>query len=468
MDKQFQQVDFGPLRQFLENDDVTDISYSNGGQVWVKTLSKGVFRVENTGVDNTLVEKIAFQCANTMGKSFNMANPFLDAESAELRLNFVHDSIARNGVALLIRKTPAKIRLKKEQILEDDYIRLDIHDFLIKCVEGHCNILVSGETGSGKTEFIKYLASHTKENEKIITIEDTLELHLDRIFPHRDIVAMKTNNIASYSDVLVTCMRQNPRWILLSEVRTAEAVMAVRNSISSGHNILSTIHADKASSIPNRLYSLLESNLDLEQFLRSIHRYVQLGVHVKGYYSKEKQKFHREIAEVTEFYVTENNEAKHNVLYKKTPDGTVTIHNPSKYLLDYLESQGVILEPDILVKEQFKEVTNKENIGNEYKVDNSYQVKMQNQRNNQQNNLYNYQTQTVYQPTPIQPQMVNSIKQPSNYQPPMNQNIQMTQTPVAYQTNQTYQNQTMYNRQQYNNIAPSSQYNQQVMYMTEQ
>ena len=356
MDGGFTQVDFGPLQTFLDNDDITDISYSNNGQVWLKTLSKGVYRVENTGVDNALIEKIAFQCANTMGKTFNMANPFLDAESAELRMNFVHDSIAKNGIALLIRKTPAKIRLEKDKIIKEDYIRLDIHDFLLKCVVGHCNILVSGETGSGKTEFVKYLAAHTKENEKIITIEDTLELHLDKIFPHRDIVAMKTNNIASYSDVLVTCMRQNPRWILLSEVRSAEAVMAVRNSISSGHNILSTIHADKAASIPNRLYSLLESNLDLEQFLRSIHRYVQLGVHIKGYYSKELGRFHREVCEVTEFYVTENNEAKSNTIYKKTPDGKFTIKNPTKYLLGYLESQGVIMQPDILVKEEFHEV----------------------------------------------------------------------------------------------------------------
>ena len=356
MDGGFTQVDFGPLQTFLDNDDITDISYSNNGQVWLKTLSKGVYRVENTGVDNALIEKIAFQCANTMGKTFNMANPFLDAESAELRMNFVHDSIAKNGIALLIRKTPAKIRLEKDKIIKEDYIRLDIHDFLLKCVEGHCNILVSGETGSGKTEFVKYLAAHTKENEKIITIEDTLELHLDKIFPHRDIVAMKTNNIASYSDVLVTCMRQNPRWILLSEVRSAEAVMAVRNSISSGHNILSTIHADKAASIPNRLYSLLESNLDLEQFLRSIHRYFQLGVHIKGYYSKELGRFHREVCEVTEFYVTENNEAKSNTIYKKTPDGKFTIKNPTKYLLGYLESQGVIMQPDILVKEEFHEV----------------------------------------------------------------------------------------------------------------
>lgn len=348
MDTQFSQVDFGPLQPLLENDDITDISYSNNGQVWLKTLSKGVYRIENTGIDNALMEKIAFQCSNTMGKSFNMANPFLDAESAELRMNFVHDSIAKNGIAVLIRKTPAKIRLQKEKIIQEDYIRLDIHDFLLKCVEGHCNILVSGETGSGKTEFIKYLAAHTKENEKIITIEDTLELHLDRIFPHRDIVAMKTNNIASYSDVLVTCMRQNPKWILLSEVRSAEAVMAVRNSISSGHYILSTIHADKASSIPNRMYSLLETNQDIEQFLASIYRYIQLGVYIRGYQDKVTRRFVREIAEVTEFYVTKDNKPEYNTIYRKNTDGKVIRNSPSQYLLDYLDAQGIMLNKDII------------------------------------------------------------------------------------------------------------------------
>jgi pilus assembly protein CpaF len=144
-----------------------------------------------------------------------------------------------------------------------------------------------------------------------------LELHLDKIFPHRDIVAMKTNNIASYSDVLVTCMRQNPKWILLSEVRSAEAVTAVRNSISSGHNIISTIHSDRAANIPMRMYSLLESNQDIDQFLKSIHRYVQIGIHVKGYMSKELGRFQREIVEVCEFYVSEDNMASTNLFIKK-------------------------------------------------------------------------------------------------------------------------------------------------------
>ena len=340
----FSSIDFGPLKKYLDDDDITDISYSNGGQLWLKSLEKGVYRADQQDVNDALVEKIAFQCSNIMGKTFNMASPFLDSESSELRMNFVHESIARNGIAVVFRKTPAKIRLEKNKLLKDKYINLDIHNFLIHCVEGHCNIIVCGETGSGKTELVKYLASHTAYNEKIITMEDTLELHLDRIYPERDIVAMKTNNIASYSDVLVTCMRQNPKWILLSEVRSAEAVTAVRNSISSGHNILSTIHAEKASSIPHRLYSLLESNIDVEQFLKTIYRYVQLGILVRGRFSAKEKRFVREVAEVTEFYVDENNEIGSNTIYKKTIAGVETYNPVSKYLMEYLEGQGVDME----------------------------------------------------------------------------------------------------------------------------
>ena len=346
MNSIFDQIDFGPINEFLGDDDITDISYSNGGQVWLKSLTRGVYQVERPEINNALMEKVAFQCANTMGKTFNMAHPFLDSESAELRMNFVHESIATNGIACVIRKTPAKIRLNKEKLISEEYMTEKLHNFLEQCVLGHCNIIVSGETGSGKTELVKYLASKTRENEKIISIEDTLELHLDRIYPNRDIVAMKTNNIASYSDVLVTCMRQNPIWILLSEVRSAEAVLAVRNSISSGHHILSTIHADKASSIPMRMYSLLESSQDTNQFLSSIHRYVQIGIYVKGYFSRKLNRFQREIIEVCEFYVDDDNVPRTNNLYKKTLDGQITMNNPTKHLLDYLAIGNIYLHED--------------------------------------------------------------------------------------------------------------------------
>ena len=416
-DNLFSQIDFGALKEYLENDDVTDISYSNNGQLWIKTLSKGLFRVENPNINNAFIEKLAFQCSNVMGKSFNMAHPFLDAEGAELRINFVHDSIAKNGIAVVIRKTPAKIRLEKDKLLREKYIDLDIHDFLIKCVHGHCNIIVSGETGSGKTEFVKYLAAHTKEDEKIITIEDTLELHLDRIFPHRDIVAMKTNNIASYSDVLVTCMRQNPKWILLSEVRSAEAVMAVRNSISSGHYILSTIHADKASSIPNRMYSLLETNQDINQFLKSIYRYIQLGVYIRGFQDKATKHFVREIAEVTEFYVTEDNEAKYNTIYRKSTSGKVTRKHPTKYLIDYLDAQGVTLNQN--------EIQDSETV-----VSRDFSVFAEEDKEKMQQQMVN-QNPTTNQARPgiiNNNQMPNVNQAKSNNQRVVNQNVRVVPT----------------------------------------
>jgi len=223
---------------------------------------------------------------------------------------------------------------------------------------------------------------------------------------------MKTNNIASYSDVLVTCMRQNPRWILLSEVRSAEAVMAVRNSISSGHNILSTIHADKAESIPSRMYSLLETNQDVEQFLTTIHRYVQLGVHIKGYYSQKYKRFHREVSEVVEFYVTDDNKAEYKILYKKTPDGHETVANPSKYLLSYLESQGVIMPPDILVKEEFKSIDDtKVTDNNEFVIDNSI-VKNELPQNNTINNNVNNNPNIAWSV----PNIINQNNNPQNIQ----------------------------------------------------
>ena len=59
----------------------------------------------------------------------------------------------------------------------------------------------------------------------------------------------------------------------------------------------------------------------------------------------------RELAEVTEFYVDENNKPKYNVIYHKNVDGTETTNDPSKYLIEYLANQGVDLNDDSLVEE---------------------------------------------------------------------------------------------------------------------
>ena len=88
---------------------------------------------------------------------------------------------------------------------------------------------------------------------------------------------------------------------------------------------------------------MLESNIDVEQFMTTIYRYIQLGIHVRARYDKVTGKFMREVCEVCEFYVTEDNKPEYNIIYKKNIDGTEIVNGPSSHLIDYLESQGVNL-----------------------------------------------------------------------------------------------------------------------------
>ena len=82
--------------------------------------------------------------------------------------------------------------------------------------------------------------------------------------------------------------------------------------------------------------------------MSSICRYIQLGIYVRGYTDKATHNFKREIAEVTEFYVdSDTNKAGHNVIYRKGADGKVIRNNPSPYLIDYLEVQGVFLPKEL-------------------------------------------------------------------------------------------------------------------------
>ena len=89
------------------------------------------------------------------------------------------------------------------------------------------------------------------------------------------------------------------------------------------------------------MYSLMETDLDVNQFLNTIYRYIQIGVHIKAYYSKEKGKFHREVDEVCEFYVDENNKPQSRILYQKLFGQEPVMRKPSPHLIEYLENQNI-------------------------------------------------------------------------------------------------------------------------------
>ena len=122
-----------------------------------------------------------------------------------------------------------------------------------------------------------------------------------------------------------------------------------------------------------RLYSLLESSQDIDQFVASMHRYIQLGVHIKGFFSKKYNRFQREITQVVEFYVDDtDNKAKVNVLYSRDLMDNEVYNNPTSHLIDYLASQGVMMQEDPFIPKgsELKAVDEENNNNNENNTDN--------------------------------------------------------------------------------------------------
>ena len=131
-----------------------------------------------------------------------------------------------------------------------EYLSDKASQFLESVVKSKINAAICGMTGSGKTELVKWMMQFTGDEERIITIEDTRELHLEQVYPTKDIVELKVNENINYENAIKACMRMLPTWLLLSEARGPE-VKDLLKCISTGAKICTTLHADNAASNPH-------------------------------------------------------------------------------------------------------------------------------------------------------------------------------------------------------------------------
>ncbi|MEF9962260.1 MAG: ATPase, T2SS/T4P/T4SS family [Erysipelotrichaceae bacterium] len=306
------EFNFGPLTSYIEDDHVTDINY-NGHRLWIDDLKKGRYLVEDFE-EEEFITQFCFKIANFVNLSFNVGSPLIEAETKDLRISIIHDSIARSGHSISIRKTPSLLRLNDKQMVKDKYADKALIDLLVQCVKSHFNIMVCGLPGVGKTELVKYLSSFIADNERVITIEDTLELRYHDIHPDKDCVAIKVKQSFTYADAIKASLRQRPDWILVSEVRSHE-VVHLMESISTGTNLISTIHARNASSIPQRILHMFpDVEIYNDVLLHTIHEAIDLGVLIKSEISMQGVK--RYIAQVVAFDCI-GNDSITNTLYEK-------------------------------------------------------------------------------------------------------------------------------------------------------
>ncbi len=269
---------YGPLEDLLRIPSISEIMVVNSDLIYVER--NGV--LELTGrrfVSDAVTESIMSRIVGRVSRRIDRAQPLVDARLDDgSRVNAVINPIAVSGPCLTIRKFPHH-KLTVTDLIGKGALTPTLAHFLQACVINRCNVLVSGGTGTGKTTLLNCLSDYIPDNERIVTIEDTAELRLQKMHVVR--MESKQANIegfGSYSirDLVKNALRMRPDRIVVGECRGGEALDMLQ-AMNTGHDgSLTTIHANNAEDVVLRLEVLVQMAADLP--IISIHRQIASAI----------------------------------------------------------------------------------------------------------------------------------------------------------------------------------------------
>ncbi|WP_424346350.1 CpaF family protein [Kocuria sp. CH-021] len=272
---------FGPLQRFLDDDTVTEIMVNGPDQIFIEqggrvTLSHARFRSEEHL--RQVIEKIV----SKVGRRIDESSPLVDARLEDgSRVNAVIPPLAVNGSSLTIRKFAAD-PLKVADLVRFGSMSPEMAELLNACVKAHLNILISGGTGTGKTTMLNVMSSFIPHDERIITIEDAVELQLQQ--EHVVRLESRPANIEGKGEITIrdlvkNSLRMRPDRIVIGECRGGEALDMLQ-AMNTGHDgSLSTIHANSPRDVVSRLETLvLMAGMDLP--LRAVREQISSAIDV--------------------------------------------------------------------------------------------------------------------------------------------------------------------------------------------
>lgn len=282
------ETSFGPLWPFIEDENITDVDY-NGTDLWLTDIHKVKTKADASVVTERFLEVFINKVSMAVEQQFNPANPILEAESEELRITAVHESVTSTGRAFCIRKAPAVPRYRAQTLIRQEYCSKKILALLINCIRTKMNFVICGDTGVGKTEFAKFLSGYIRPQDKVITIEDNPEWHYAKLYPGNDCIAIKVKKdktdgnergsftTMNYTNAIKTCLRLNPSWIMLSEARSKEA-KSLLECFSTGVKGITTIHTDNVLKIPDRFMNMIQNTMDADRMVNDIYDFIDVGI----------------------------------------------------------------------------------------------------------------------------------------------------------------------------------------------
>lgn len=296
----------GPIQRLLDDSDVTEIMVNGHRNIYVERSGK----LLPTGMhfaSEAHLRRVIERIVSKVGRRIDESSPLVDARLMDgSRVNAVIPPLAVHGSSLTIRKfseTPFQV----SDLIGFGTMSRQIAEILRGCVQARLNILVSGGTGTGKTTLLNVLSSFIPQGERIVTIEDAVELKLQQ--EHVVSLESRPRNIEGSGEVTIrdlvkNSLRMRPDRIVIGEVRGGESLDMLQ-AMNTGHDgSISTLHANSPRDAVARLETLvLMAGMDLP--LRAVREQVASAVDLIVQISRLRDGSRR-ITSVTEVLGMEN------------------------------------------------------------------------------------------------------------------------------------------------------------------
>ena len=248
------------LYELIKDEDITDISF-NGYSLYYLHNFKGR-KESKIKISNTDAKDFIRQIANLTEKQFSYQNPILDVTVGKYRINAVHNSIGRYGEDQVVTFS-IRIASIKPRITDDSgFLTPELVSLFITLIKSGVSLVIGGITGSGKTEFQKYLLRKMPLSTRVIVIDNVLELSQMDFKEKIDINIWQADerNLSTSIQLLVkNALRSNPDWLIVAESRGGE-MLEILNSAMTGHPVITTIHAQSIETMPSRLTRMVMMN----------------------------------------------------------------------------------------------------------------------------------------------------------------------------------------------------------------
>lgn len=251
--------DMGILEPLLQDDEISEIMVNGTDSIYIEKKGK-TGKMEMAFASAEELQEVIRRIGARVYREINERTPILDARLPDgSRVNAVYSNVALDGPVLTIRKFPER-PLTMDHLISTGTITREAAEFLQKLVVAGYNIFISGGTSSGKTTFLNILSQYIPSDQRIIVIEDSAELQLER---SRNLVRLECRNAngqgkgqIEMNQLIRTSLRMRPDRIVVGEVRGGEVVDMIQ-AMNTGHDgSLSTGHGNSPEGMLYRLESM--------------------------------------------------------------------------------------------------------------------------------------------------------------------------------------------------------------------